>query len=337
MQSRVGTLRASHVIKVKTMKKILIAVLALLTALALFGCSNVEKPAGPTTAPTAESTAEPTAEPTPLPTEEPTAEPTPEPTAAPNPGEADLCIPLDTNGSTSADMDFDGRNDSFSFFTHEEEGLDVPSYELVVRTSAGAQYDVDFSVCDEIYAWIVDCDPTDCRAELIVTTRYLTEDWSTYGLRLSESEKEFKVFTAPFGVVKELEDSFTSESGLPVFDDTMILGARKLSAYAALGDEGFGLLSDGWSYTDNKSIKLKKDIEVQLVNEDGSLGDAVTVKSGKKLKPLTTDGNSWVTVLLPDDRIGYMTVEIHDYPEEWGIYLNGVNQDKIANLPYPRG
>ena len=318
------------------MKKLLIAALALLTALTVIGCSNGEKPAEPTPVPTAEATAEPTSEAMAEPTDEPTEEPTAEPTATPNPGEADLCITLDTNGSAAADMDFDGRNDEFSFFTHEVDGLDVPSYELVVRTSAGAQYDIDFSVCDEIYAWIVDCDPADSRAELIVTTRYLTDDWNTYGLRLSESEKEFKVFTASFGVVKELEDSFTSENGLPVFDDTLVLGARKISARAALGDDGFGLMSDGWSYTDNKSFKLKKDIEVQLVNGDGSLGDTVSVKSGKKLKPLATDGESWVTVLLPDDSIGRMTVEINEDPAEWGVYLNGVNQDDIANLPYPK-
>ena len=79
---------------------------------------------------------------------------------------------------------------------------------------------------------------------------------------------------------------------------------------------------------------LKQKIKVQLVNDDGSLGDTVSVKSGKKLMPLSTDGESWVTVLLPDGSTGRMTVEIKEGPDEWGVFLNGKDQDTIAYLPY---
>ena len=102
----------------------------------------------------------------------------------------------------------------------------------------------------------------------------------------------------------------------------------------ALDDDGFRLLTEGWDYIDNASFILKQKIKVQLVNDDGSLGDTVSVKSGKKLTPLSTDGESWVTVLLPDGSTGRMTVEIKEGPDEWGVFLNGKDQDTIAYLPY---
>ena len=321
------------------MKRILIAASILLAALMLFGCANGKTPAEATPAPTAEAAA-PTEAPTGEPTEAPTAEPTPEPTAEPTPtptpipGEADLCIPLDTKGTTQADIDFDGRPDIFEFFSRAVEGCDAPSYELIVRTAAGAQYDLDLSVCDEIYAWIVDCDPTDGRAEVIVTSRYITDDWATCGLRLDPYKSAFKYYDEAFGVSMALEDSFTSEGGLAVLNKTTIWGPRKLSARATLDDDGFRLLTEGWDYIDNASFILKQKIKVQLVNDDGSLGDTVSVKSGKKLTPLSTDGESWVTVLLPDGSTGRMTVEIKEGPDEWGVFLNGKDQDTIAYLPY---
>ena len=349
------------------MKRILIAASILLAALMLFGCANGKTPAEATPAPTAEASA-PTEAPTPEPTAAPTAEPTPEPTAEPTPkptpipGEADLCIPLDTKGTTQADIDFDGRPDIFEFFSRAVEGCDAPSYELIVRTAAGAQYDLDLSVCDEIYAWIVDCDPTDGRAEVIVTSRYITDDWATCGLRLDPYKSAFKYYDEAFGV--SMAFSFTSEGGLAVLNKTTILGPRKLSARATLDDDGFRLLTEGWDYIDNASFILKQKIKVQLVNDDrshvrdkslrlpddlktmdvnghggvvnddGSLGDTVSVKSGKKLTPLSTDGESWVTVLLPDGSTGRMTVEIKEGPDEWGVFLNGKDQDTIAYLPY---
>ncbi|MBR3487406.1 MAG: hypothetical protein IKH31_07565 [Clostridia bacterium] len=319
------------------MKRILIAASILLAALMLFGCANGKTPAEVTPAPTAEAAA-PTEAPTAEPTEAPTAEPTPKPTAEPTPkptpipGEADLCIPLDTKGTTQADIDFDGRPDIFEFFSRAVEGCDAPSYELIVRTAAGVQYDLDLSVCDEIYAWIVDCDPTDGRAEVIVTSRYITDDWATCGLRLDPYKSAFKYYDEAFGV--SMAFSFTSEGGLSVLNKTTIWGPRKLSARATLDDDGFRLLTEGWDYIDNAPFILKQKIKVQLVNDDGSLGDTVSVKSGKKLTPLSTDGESWVTVLLPDGSTGRMTVEIKEGPDEWGVFLNGKDQDTIAYLPY---
>ena len=67
----------------------------------------------------------------------------------------------------------------------------------------------------------------------------------------------------------------------------------------ALDDDGFRLLTEGWDYIDNASFILKQKIKVQLVNDDGSLGDTVSVKSGKKL-----------TIKAKQDKKGEATVKV---------------------------
>ena len=312
------------------MKKIISLLLALLAVVSFASCGHTDHPTTPTAEPTEAPSQEPTAEPTP----EPTAEPTPEPTPEPILGYTDLLIILDTEGTNKADIDLDGRDDTITFFPSEPNENGEIKYTVMVRTSTGVTHESSLSYYSSFAAYIVDCDPTDGKLELLYSGEFSTGDRSLDALRMNESKTQFKFYSIARGVSPEIEEGFSSEKGFPVLWKTLVLGLKQLKGYMTLTDEGFVLVSDGYEYVDLTPIKLLKKMNVNLLNKDGSLGEEVSVAKDNNLVPLTTDGESFVTVQLPDGRTGYMTVEIVDNETEWGIYLNGKLQDDYFKVLY---
>lgn len=317
------------------MKRYISIAIIITMLFALCACAATNKPAVPgeqTEQPTWAATEAPSEEPTEAPTQEPTQEPTGEPQLA---GIEDFCKPLDVYGENSFDIDFDGEDDQLSFKGEVINEWDDKSFELSVVTAAGVEKKLEISLCYDLYAWIVDCDPTDSRLDIILTNIFESDDWTTYVLRLNDAGTDFIVAEDWFEVSSDIETVFTSEGGFPVIDRTDILGTRHVTANMTMTEEGLKLVSDEYLYIGSElEIELIKDLPLTALSEDGAFGQEYKAKAGTVIIPYATDMTSYVKVKLPDGRIGVMNVEIVSTDTEYGIYLNGVNQDEYAQMPY---
>lgn len=315
----------------QAMKRFVCIILSLLFALSFAACAK--KPDEPAPETTAEPTPEATEEPTPEATEEPTPKPTPEPTPEPVRGIKDFCMELDTDSVNKCDIDFDGVDDSVIFRSAVADDAGSKNYEITILTFKGATHVIELDQVMNLRAWIIDCDPEDGRMEVLICR---SEDAYSYtlGMRLNDGFNGFTGYPSAMGVDTEITQKFTSEGGFPVIDSTLVFGTWDISGFAAITKDGFTVLSDEFFYSGDASFKLKRDITVELVNEDGSIGEEITVKKGEKIAPYSTDNESFVKVVLPDGRIGRMNVRIVDTPDAWGIYLNDVRQEYIANISY---
>ena len=315
------------------MKRFISIAIILTMLFALCACTASNKPAEqPAGEPTEAPANEPTGEPAEDPTEEPTEEPTGEPQLI---GIADFCQPLDVYGENRFDIDFDGEDDLLSFKGEVLNEWDDKAFELSVVTAAGVEKKLEVSLCCDLYAWVVDCDPKDSRLEIIVTNIFESDDWTTYVLRLNDAGTEFVVAEDWFEVSSDIETAFTSEGGFPVIDRTDILGTRHVSAFMTMTEEGLKLVSDEYLYIGSElELELIKDLPLTALSEDGAFGQEYKAKAGTVIIPYATDMTSYVKVKLPDGRIGIMNVEIVSTDTEYAIYLNGVNQDEYAMMPY---
>ncbi|MBQ1520083.1 MAG: hypothetical protein IIZ56_01260, partial [Clostridia bacterium] len=92
-----------------------------------------------------------------------------------------------------------------------------------------------------------------------------------------------------------------------------------------------------YSYSESNEwygkMTLKKDLTVTIVNSDGTLGEEVTVPVGTELMPLYTDMSTYADLSLPDGRTGRVSVTITT-GDDWGICLNGENQDEFFDIMY---
>lgn len=302
------------------MKRIFSIILALVLVLSLVGCVK----------PGVDPTSDPTETPADNTTEEPTEEPTPEPVV----GIPDFCVELDTKSSNKYDIDFDGVDDQIDFVWAAANEYGDKNYEITVKTAAGAKQIYEPGICYDLYAWLIDCDPTDGRMELLISYVFDSDDWCTYALRLNDEKTGFRSFTNGYEIDSEIVSWFTSEGGFPVIDRTDILGTSSISGFMTINAEGFAVISDEYLYLGDSELKLKKEFTLNLVNDDGSVGEEITLKKGDKISPYSTDNSSFVKVLLPDGSLGIISVELVNTDTEWGIYVNGVLQDLIADIPY---
>ncbi len=322
------------------MKRVIPIVLALLFVVTSAGCININVPAKPTEEPTEAPFTE---EPTEAPTEEPavTEAPTEEPVVTEPPeltGFADYCTPLDINKSIGLDLDFDGIEDTV--FIKKYDGDYDDNYDVNITLGKSPSKTHTYTVEDsyDLSAWVVDCDPSDKRLEVLFTFAQDSDDWTSVALRVNKNGSgidEFHDYVQISGTIKK---EFTSEKGFPILKMTDILGTHSIGGYNTVTQYMFEKTSDEYFYYGYPEIyvELEKKFEVTILNDDGSLGETVTLKKGAKLYPCATDNSTYVIVELEDGRKARIEVEYHSYPyyEDWGIFLNGINQDDLFDILY---
>ena len=306
------------------MKKILCAALALVMALCFCGCDKIDKIID-----VLNETAAPTEGPTEAPTEEP---------AAPA-----FCEKLAFGEDLSYDLDSDGAPETIRIDETPKE-YDEFGYNVTVTCGADPEhkYTYELEYCFEFAAWVIDSYADDNRLELLFSYGQDSDDWTTVGVRVSDDGSEFLEYTEWFGVTEELMSDITAEFGFTVDVSTHLFGTRSLLGTMKLGADGFLLTSDGYHffiYEDGESQKLtlKRDMDVELVDENGASLGAYTVPAGERILPYATDDATYVIVRLDDGRLGRAAFEYHDwetYPDDYGYYINGINQDEYADLLY---
>lgn len=317
------------------MKRILIVLLALLLALTFAACQKPQTPSDQASKITPEPTAEATSEPA----AEPTGEPTAEPTAEPVTGHADYCMKLDPNEPFIVDIDFDGLDDTVLLVSQERNEYDECEYVISVTRGADPDSPKEYEVSRayDCSAWVIDCDPEDSRLEVLVSYVQDSDDWTSAAMRVNDEGTEVTVFEDWCCAYITDEAPFTSEGGFIMSRQTDIFGTTFVDTHGVITAEGFAVLAP---YVYNSAAApevfertLKRDLDVVIVNEDGAEGEAYTVPAGEKVTPVSTDLETFLDLLLPDGRTGRVKVELAT-GDDWGVYINGVNQDEYAEMPY---
>lgn len=302
------------------MKRIITGIFVILLALSFAACCRPDSPV-------------PADEPTAAPTEAPAAEPTEVP--EPQTGVLDFLTKVEPDTQVSIDIDYDGMEDRIAF--REDEGGKAE-----VEISRGADiahvftYEVPYSY--GVTMWIMDCDPTDSRLEVVITYVQDSDDSSSVAFRVNEEGTWLDTFESGMAVTIPDGYLFEHEAGFPVSIRTEILGTCFVEGSCTVTADGFKLVSEGCLYpvTEgySRELELKRDMELEIVDETGSAtGESVTVPAGESITPYSTDLESWVCVKLGDGRIGRAAVA-EATGESRGWLINGIQQDEYADIPY---
>ena len=340
------------------MKRLLTLAVVLIMLLALAACQSTHTAtADPTDAPATEApeeaTAEPTEEPTAEPTEEP-AEPTDDPLEnAVHFGEGNF-TPLDLDIPMLVDLDGDGADDTVLIQKDElRRNEDYVEYYVSVTITLASMPDEPFETrierCYDGAAAVVDCDPDDARREVIFSYDMESNDYVTYAWRVNAEGSAVDTFTAGmmFGVDNYFYDGFPEgytfdpEEGLPCEKRTEILGTFYVEGRFTVTEEGIEDITEMYAYPEiihDEFIigRLTLERELTLTNLDDDLNELeeVTLPVGTVLFQKYTDCESWVIVEGEDGTLYKASVRIVETDDEWGIYINDINQDELAVIAY---
>ncbi|MBR3298513.1 MAG: hypothetical protein IKI64_04845 [Clostridia bacterium] len=287
-----------------------------------------------TPAPSEIPTEEPTTEPTTEPTEAPTAEPSAAPTVAPMSIDS-LPVEVDNNQTINIDIDFDGIMDTIVF---EEEKLEYyeSTYKLTVaRGAAGAEpfvYEVSYGKAAGLI--IMDCDENDSRIDILLSWDSCSDDPASLICRVNEDGSG--MFTQEGSCYFSIYDTSLKPGEFEISVHANVLNADFLGAVATVDASGLKLVDDFKfsTYEDSYWLEhqsLEREMTVRIVNDDGSLGEEVTVPVGEHIVPVSTDLESYVKLRIPDGRIGQ--VEFSFNYEAPYIRLNDISQDDYFTEP----
>lgn len=287
-----------------------------------------------TPAPSEIPTEEPTTEPTTEPTEAPTVEPSAAPTVAPMSIDS-LPVEVDSNQTINIDIDFDGIMDTIVF---EEEKLEYyeSNYKLTVaRGVAGAEpfvYEVSYGKAAGLI--IMDCDENDSRIDILLSWDSCSDDPASLICRVNEDGSG--MFTQEGSCYFSIYDTSLKPGEFEISIHANVLNADFLGAVATVDASGLKLVDDFKfsTYEDSYWLEhqsLKREMTVRIVNDDGSLGEEVTVPVGEHVVPVSTDLESYVKLRIPDGRIGQ--VEFSFNYEAPYIRLNDISQDDYFTEP----
>ncbi|MCR5610945.1 MAG: hypothetical protein K6F68_03835 [Clostridiales bacterium] len=277
---------------------------------------------------------------------------TPEPTEAPEvteePVPETFLVMLEPGVPVAVDLDEDGKTDTVLLTGRAIDEWDDYEFTLTITLGANSgdpyKYVVDY--CFECNACIIDCYPDDGRKEVLISSAAASEDWDTVAFRVIDGSTQIDDFHEYFGVTREEMLGFSAVDGFEIRDYTDVLGTRLLHARMKVTSRGYFMVSEDYSYVLDSSapaddeywtILLTAPLDGTMVKPDGTAGDAFTIPAGTRIRPYKTNLDDYVSVLLPDGTVVKIRLEIHswsDYGSDWGIFLNGKNQDEYAEMFY---
>ena len=262
----------------------------------------------PTEAPTTDTPA--TDAPTSAPeTESPTLEPTEAPVAAEH-----IRIEIKENEQLNIDMDFDGVMDSIIWNYNESADLDGWP-KCVITVIHGTQSDTPYVYSLNGYvdaAYVIDCDLSDNRLDILFSTSTETGFWESCVLRVNEDASGMFSQIVDHGFDFDDPDLGPGEFSVLEYTDltSSCTDGLPVTATATIDQQGLKLLSDFKHDTHFDAevfdgyLVLVQEMPLKIVNSDGSLGEQIMVPIGERLVPVSTDLNSYENVRLPDGRIG---------------------------------
>lgn len=139
------------------------------------------------------------------------------------------------------DLDFDGTYEMFSYRAAEDGG-----YELNIGRRDEADFIYTYKLPDAADAklWVVDCDMTDSRLELLFNGTNSNGDPTLAAIRVKEDGSGFEVFEI-HGLLDVPDDyKFDHKAGFPVTFRTDIPGAERVTGYLTVTKDGFKLISE---------------------------------------------------------------------------------------------
>lgn len=254
----------------------------------------------------------------------------------------DFFCELKPNVPSMIDIDGDGNADTVLVSVDPDDPEDYISVTVTLASKPGAPY--HFHISSEggaVCAAAADFDPSDKHTEIMLCYDMCDGDPATVVLRLKDDGSGFDVFTEYIEAVVEYDDwvgswyynglpesfVFNAENGFCFVRRTEILGTTFVANRFTVTKDGFVILNDEYLYLDTDPLVLKKALKLTL--EDGS---TITVPVGAKITAYSTDCGTFVKVRLEDGRIG--RAEVSFSSDGWPIYINGVQQDKYAEIPY---
>ena len=298
----------------------------------------------PTEAPTEEPTAEPTEEPTEAPTPEPTAtpEPTPMPTEvpvvlSPRP-EGDYFAEIRADLPFIADLDGDGQDD-VAMISAEEDEEGWARYSVSITRAADPEntFEYDAGYGFRFVGAVLDLDPSDAGKEIVFCTDD-EGDSTTFAVRFKDDGSGFEVFDkrmesfdtmAMFHGIAE-DYVFNASEGIWTCRRTEILGTHFVGGRYTVTANGFEFLNEEYTYEENaEALKLRRDIKLKTEK-----GKKITVKKGEKITPVSTDLETYVKVKLKDGTICICDVTFGDPEHHMPVFINGIQQDDLARIPY---
>ena len=298
----------------------------------------------PTSVPEATEEA-PAATDEPIATEEPivTEAPTAEPTAEPIPARGCFCDRLQFNLTYRYDIDFDGLPDTvYIDRTEQDDWIEEYVLTITLGRAPDAPFTYSVSSINGLYAYAMDCYPDDNRLEIMLSWDELSYDWTTVAFRLSDGGTEIREYQEFFGVWPELVREFSEEYGFTAVASTDILGTHDISAAWKIGESGFVMTSEDYVYSltgesEYDWIRLKKKLEVEIIDEAGNVTGSAELKKGDYIEPFSTDCETYAVVRLEDGRLARVQIEVRswaEYGDNCGIFINGRDQDHYAELNY---
>ena len=241
---------------------------------------------------------------------------------------------LTPNEPLVCDIDFDGIEDTLLLELEEGEWFYTGKFTITRGAEGSAPFECKIDYCIDSEAYIIDSDPSDNRLDILFWYVQESESYTSYVCRVNEDGSGIASEEGSFRF--DIFDPLPVPNGFAVFCDSDILGTRFLKAYAVAGENGMELTTP-YSYSESNewygNMTLKKDLTVTIVNSDGTLGEEVTLPAGSELMPLSTDMSTYADLSLPDGRTGRVSVTITT-GDDWGICLNGENQDEFFDIMY---
>ncbi|MBR4658614.1 MAG: hypothetical protein IKP26_05105 [Clostridia bacterium] len=248
--------------------------------------------------------------------------------------EPSVRVKLTHNEPYTCDIDFDGIEDTLLLELEEGEWDYTGKFTVTLGAEGSAPFECKIDYCIDSEAYIIDSDPSDNRLDILFWYVQESESYTSYVCRVNKDGSGIASEEGSFRF--DISDPLTLPNAFTVFCESDILGTRSLKANAVAGENGMELITP-YSYSESNEwygkMTLKKDLTVTIVNSDGTLGEEVTVPVGTELMPLYTDMSTYADLSLPDGRTGRVSVTITT-GDDWGICLNGENQDEFFDIMY---
>lgn len=267
----------------------------------------------------------------------------PAPTPLP---EGDFFCEIVPNVPSAVDIDGDGADDTVLVsITESDSGIDY-DLEMTVNITLASDPGNTYTFDTEYYpgnvcAAAVDFDPTDGHKEVLVSYDCEDGDPLTYVYRMKDDGTGFDTFLEPIWIAFEegytgdwylhgMPEGFAfdAEKGLAYSRRTEILGTEFVFNSFTVDKDGIRPLDDEFLYREGMEFTLKRSLKVTLEN-----GKTKTLKKGDEFEAYATDRQTYVKIKLADGSIGTVEVSFGN-GTSWPVLLNGIEQDKYANIGY---
>lgn len=228
-------------------------------------------------------------------------------------------VPVEIIDTMKTDIDGDGKVDSIIINRNAEVEEFVESWQLTVNDQT---YSYDF-YSSILHAYLIDWDTADKYKEIAVTATGDNDYRKTVLFRLVDGKLVSE---------KASGEAVFESNKIFVNDRIDLLGTWSCaSEYIITDDFKFKRVSD-YTIITNNEYRLKTTAVITASNINGETAE---IPAGTKLRPISTDGASWVKLTDPNGNIYKIQFTAENPEALYNIQINGKNADEFfENLPF---